>query len=101
MLRVDHEKWTNFEYIHPKCVCANSPEFKKDQIPSFSWTRGLNGKFFTTTQKKNGFYDNSDACEGAGGHLATILNLNDQEAVNDIIKKFNKQDDQFLWIGKQ
>ena len=55
---------------------------------------------YSITAAKSGFYENSDICESAGGYLATVTNVLDQESLNGFIKKSNSPNEQFFWIGK-
>ena len=73
---------------------------KKDGIPK-NWVQGMNGKSYAIIGSKLGFYESSDICANAGGYLATVMNVNDQESVNDVIKKLKPKNEEFLWIGKQ
>ena len=75
-------------------------EVKRDEMPDGQWTNETNGKSYSLTSKKDGFYESSDICESVGGNLVSILNVKDQEAVNDFIAKSKPATEQFLWIGK-
>ncbi|XP_065062129.1 uncharacterized protein LOC135688976 [Rhopilema esculentum] len=74
-------------------------DIKRDEIPDPQWTRQGNGKMYSMTAAKNGFYENSDICESAGGYLATVTNVVDQVSLNGFIKKSNSPNEQFFWIG--
>ena len=73
---------------------------KKSEIPLAVWVEGMNGKSFTITPMKSGFYESSDTCESFGSYLATILDINDQKTISETIKNVKAQNEIFFWIGK-